>query len=60
MEKAKGVRAKGGGKSPVVVQDDRPGVKTLSEMGITKDQSSKWQKLAQVPPKAVDDPGQRW
>jgi hypothetical protein len=24
-------------------------VKTLSEMGVTKDQSSKWQKLAEIP-----------
>ena len=47
-KKAKGKR------TDLVVQDDQVNgttsdAKTLSEMGITKDQSSKWQKLTSIP-----------
>jgi hypothetical protein len=53
MEKAKGAAdgTAGPGRGNVVAACDRvlDRPKTLSEMGITKDQSSKWQKLAAVP-----------
>ncbi len=45
MDKAKGVVLNGStdgtGKTSVVVRDDRREAKTLSEMGVSKDQSSK-------------------
>jgi hypothetical protein len=46
---AKGVRMAGGGESPVVVRDDRRETPTLAEAGISKDLSSRAQKLAAVP-----------
>ena len=52
-EKAKGAAVKGVGKAGAngVAQDDRiRETKTLSEMGITKDQSSTWQKCANLHP----------
>lgn len=59
MEKAKGV-LKQGTHLPQS-SDATTGAKTLSEMGVTKDQSSKWQKLANIPEdefeKAIDIPG---
>lgn len=45
----KGTRAVGGGKSPVVVADDRREKPTLADAGISKDLSSRAQKLAAVP-----------
>ena len=45
MDKAQGRRTD---LPPNLVESDNQ-VKTLSEMGVTKDQSSKWQKLADVP-----------
>ena len=48
-EKAKGSKGQLIGRDPSggsVVRPPEQNVKTLSEMGITKDQSSKWQKLA--------------
>lgn len=46
---AKGVRMAGGGETPVVVRDDRRETPTLAEAGISKDLSSRAQKLAAVP-----------
>ena len=53
MEKAKGVRMNGttdgtGATSVVVSDDRREKPKTLADMNISKEQSSKWQKLAQA------------
>ena len=51
-EMAKGAAVKGIGRAGAnaVAADDRvTEIKTLSDMGITKDQSSKWKKLAAVP-----------
>jgi hypothetical protein len=47
MEKAKGALKRG----PDLPQSDdaTAGEKTLSEMGISRDQSSRWQQLAGVP-----------
>ncbi len=50
-EKAKGAR--GIGRSAVARDDRTP--KTLGEMGITKDQSANWQKLAAVPQEDFDE-----
>ena len=47
MEKAKG--AMGSGSNQHEVRSGRSTAPTLSDLGITKDQSSNWQKLAQVP-----------
>ena len=58
-DKQSGARGKAGpgrGKNGVVQRDsvlEQP--KTLAEMGITKDQSSKWQKLAQVPEREFEE-----
>ena len=52
MEKAKGVQGQLQGRDSSGGRVTRPPEdqpKTLSEMGVTKDQSSKWQKLAEVP-----------
>ncbi len=54
--------AKAGRPNKSVQQDDQlDKPKTVSEMGITKDQSSKWQQLAKIPEtefeKAVNTPG---
>ncbi len=40
-------------RSNCATSSDQP--KTLSEMGVTKDQSSKWQKLADVPEEKFED-----
>ncbi len=50
MEKAKGTD-RGGRTSKIDGRRELPSnsPKTLSEMGVTKDQSSKWQKLANIP-----------
>lgn len=49
MEKAKGARGNPGGQGAKVVRSDDTTAQTLPEMGITRDQSSQWQKLAKVP-----------
>lgn len=60
MDKAQGVLKQGDKlpQSPATTTGEQP--KTLSEMGLTKDQSSKWQKLADVPEdvfeKAINNP----
>lgn len=51
-EKAKGARGNPGGQGAAIVRSTDEAAqspKTLAEMGITKDQSSKWQQLAKVP-----------
>jgi len=48
MDKAKGATEPGTNRG-TTRSDDTTASKTLSEMGVTKDQSSKWQKLAEVP-----------
>jgi hypothetical protein len=51
MEKAKGAREPGIGKAGrnAVERNDRVSTKTLADYGLSKDQSSRWQKLADVP-----------
>lgn len=49
-EKAKGAQGNPGGQGARIVRSsDATPQKTLADWGITKDQSSKWQKLADVP-----------
>jgi hypothetical protein len=58
MELAKGTRGQLVGPGVIGGKDDRPPTdqpKTLSDMGITKDQSSKWKKLAAVPEAEFED-----
>ncbi len=52
MPKATGVRLAGGGETPVVVRGDRR--ETLRELGISKDQSSTAQKLADILAREID------
>lgn len=57
MEKAKGAQGNPGGQGAKIVRsnDTTAQPKTLSEMGVTKDQSSKWQKLAAIPEKEFEE-----
>jgi hypothetical protein len=50
MEKAKGARGNPGGRGAAIVRSDNPTAqpKTLAEMGISKDQSAEWQRLAEI------------
>lgn len=64
MDKAKGARGQLNGRDSSggsVVRPPEQETRTLSDLGITKDQSSKWQKLAAVPEAefeaAVSQPG---
>jgi hypothetical protein len=45
MEKSKGARGIG----PIAVEQYDRNTQTLADLGITKDQSSAWQKLARIP-----------
>jgi len=55
QEKAKGTDYGGTGHDSRAARPSFSPPKTLSEMGITKDQSSKWQKLAAVPEDEFED-----
>jgi hypothetical protein len=48
-QKAKGARGNPRGRGARIVQSDGPTAQTLSGLGITRDQSSQWQRLAAVP-----------
>jgi hypothetical protein len=49
MEKAKGARGNPGGRGAPIVRSNGATAQTLAELGITKNQSTNWQKLAAVP-----------
>ena len=49
MEKAKGAQGNPGGRSAPVVRSLADTAQTLSALGISKTQSSRWQQLAAVP-----------
>jgi hypothetical protein len=49
MAKAKGARGNPNGRGAPIVPSEGARPQTLSELGITHDQSSKWQQLAAVP-----------
>jgi hypothetical protein len=50
MEKAKGATGNPGGRgAPIVRSQSTTAQPTLAELGISRDQSSKWQRLADVP-----------
>lgn len=56
----KGTRMNGGGKSPVVVSDDHREIPRLADAGITKDVSSRAQKLAAVPAQEFENEVGEW
>jgi hypothetical protein len=45
-QEAKGVRGNPGGQGAKIVQSNKPTTQTLRDLGILKQQSSDWQKLA--------------
>jgi hypothetical protein len=49
MEKAKGARGNPGGRGAPIERSNETTTQTLAEVGISKDQSSQWQRLAAVP-----------
>lgn len=49
MDKAKGARGNPGGRGAPIVQSYDGTTQTLSDLGISKKQSAKWQQLASVP-----------
>lgn len=53
--KQAGARGTGSNQYQVVESNEATPPKTLSELGITKDQSSTWQKLAEVPEKEFEE-----
>jgi hypothetical protein len=65
MNKAPGARGNPGGQGAAIVRshDTTAQTRTLSDLGITKDQSSKWQRLAAVPEAefeaAISQPGSK-
>ena len=49
MEKAKGARQPGTKRGKVTLSDESTASKKISDLGITRDQSSQWQQLASAP-----------
>ena len=56
MDKAKGAQGNPGGQGAKFVRStDATAQKTLADLGISKDQSSRWQRLADIPERSFED-----